>query len=1045
MAVNNYIQRMTEKKFVEDSFLNQLENMVDGPKWSIVKLDNEQIPADTDRTYFSEVILPAKLKEGLQKINPWLEVDQIDDLLTRITNLHKTTLLENNKDVLQILLEGTSAAENRKTGAQHPTVRYIDFENPTNNNYTAVSQFKIRVTGTEKHIYPDILLFVNGLPLVVIECKSPKADEPIDEAIDQMLRYSGQRGYDKEGVPALFWYNQLLIATCRDTAMFGTITTHGKKHFYRWTDPYPKNLDDLEHGLSSPNDQQRLIQGMLWPQNLLSILKTFTIFSATDGGKIIKVVGRYQQFRSVHKTLHRLLTGKNRRERGGIVWHTQGSGKSLTMVFLIREMYHHPTLQEYKIILLTDRRQLDQQITETAEHAGYHISNPQNIAELKTAIRSSNSEIVSCMIHKFQERDMQQVFPVLNTSEKILILTDEAHRTQYTLLGANLDQAMPNATRIAFTGTPIEKTESTFGEYIDKYTMRQAIDDGVTLKIIYEGRTHEALVNDRTGMDRRFTDVFSDYNVVERFQILGYGSRRAYLEAWDVIKEKAKDMLRHYVEHVFSNGFKAQVVATSKEAAHRYKTAFDEALPELIAELSLNNEYAINIDKLSRLEISAILSFAHNDEPHLQQYGNSALQKQQIAGFKMPFGKVEEKDGQKINGNLGILIVVDMLLTGFDAPIEQVLYIDKIIIAHNLLQAIARVNRVGPEDKEVGFVVDYVGIGDHLGLALDMYDEKEKKDILACLGDESQLLVDLATSAQNVKDLLQGWSLDGSDDYDAFFDFFYDEDQRHEYIKVFQAFTSAMNQVLPRKEALKYLPEFLYYIEINATAGKHLRDSRLSMKGVPRKLRAIADEYLMTRGIDVKVEPISIMDENFINEVGMRNRSKTKAAEIEHAMRHHIDINIDDDPDLYASFATAIEDILERFAGNWEVIYQKLEELRRKLKDQEKEPTYGLHKKKQMPFFRILKNELYADQEISEENISILVALTKEIVEYLHVELRFTGFWRNNIAQSRLKGEVMKLLISADFVKLPGMFERRNELTSRIMETARRKTELLSA
>jgi len=217
------------------------------------------------------------------------------------------------------------------------------------------------------------------------------------------------------------------------------------------------------------------------------------------------------------------------------------------------------------------------------------------------------------------------------------------------------------------------------------------------------------------------------------------------------------------------------------------------------------------------------------------------------------------------------------------------------------------------------------------------------------------------------------------------------------------------------------------------------------MKGVPRKLRAIADEYLMTRGIDVKVEPISIMDENFINEVGMRNRSKTKAAEIEHAMRHHIDINIDDDPDLYASFATAIEDILERFAGNWEVIYQKLEELRRKLKDQEKEPTYGLHKKKQMPFFRILKNELYADQEISEENISILVALTKEIVEYLHVELRFTGFWRNNIAQSRLKGEVMKLLISADFVKLPGMFERRNELTSRIMETARRKTELLSA
>jgi len=205
------------------------------------------------------------------------------------------------------------------------------------------------------------------------------------------------------------------------------------------------------------------------------------------------------------------------------------------------------------------------------------------------------------MIHKFQERELADAFPELNTSEDILILTDEAHRSQYSLLGANLDRALPNATRIAFTGTPIERTEETFGQYIDKYTMRQAIKDGVTLEIVYEGRTHNAEVEDKTGMDARFEDIFSEYNLNERLQILGYGTRDAYLEADDTIKTKAKDMMNHYVEQVFPNGFKAQVVTCSKEAADRYLKAIHAEIINLVAELKTNNPNNINIDVLEKI------------------------------------------------------------------------------------------------------------------------------------------------------------------------------------------------------------------------------------------------------------------------------------------------------------------------------------------------------------------------------------------------------------------------------------------------------------
>ena len=529
--------RLDERNHVEKPLLDQLA----GLGWEVLDLEIKQSPADTFRESFTEVVMLPVLRERIAAINPWMESDQVEEAVKQLTASFPTNgLIENNRHVLNLLLENTSVGENRQTGEQSPTVRFVDFDNRSNNRFIAVCQYKVRILGTEYHIIPDIVLFVNGLPLVVIECKSPKVNEPIPEAIDQMLRYSEQRGARGEGSAPLFFYNQFVVATCRQEAKFGTITTHSEKHFYRWADPYPRTVDELEHGAGAPNDQQRLVAGMLEPDNLLDLVRDFTIFSTNDRGGTIKIVGRYQQFRAVKKAVRRLLSGTSPRERSGIIWHTQGSGKSLTMMFMVRAMYRHPRLQQWKVVFVTDRTQLEQQLSETSQSIGSTVKVANSIRKLKSLLRSDSSDLVMAMIHKFREVDLTETFPELNASPNVLVMTDEAHRSQYKMLGTNLRKGIPKAAHIAYTGTPIDKTERVFGEYIDKYTMRQSIEDGVTLEIVYEGRTHNAEVPDTRGMDKAFADVFSDYKLEERLQILGYGSREAYLEAEPTIAAKAK-------------------------------------------------------------------------------------------------------------------------------------------------------------------------------------------------------------------------------------------------------------------------------------------------------------------------------------------------------------------------------------------------------------------------------------------------------------------------------------------------------------------------
>jgi type I restriction enzyme R subunit len=1047
--------RLDERNHVEKPFLDQLAEL----NWELIDCDTTQHPSDTNRENFTQVVMFPVLRTQLKVINPWLEDDQVEEAVKQLTATFPSTgLLNNNKYLFELLLENTSVSENRHTGEQSPTVRFVDFQQRDNNRFIAVCQFKIRILGTDHHIYPDIVLFLNGLPVVVIECKSPKVNDAIPEAIDQLMRYSEQRGAKTEGSAQLFYFNQFIVATCRQKAKFGTITTHSERYFYRWADPYPRTVDDLEHGASGPNDQQRLVAGMLDRDNLLDLIRTFTLFSTNDKGETIRVVGRYQQFRAVKLAVKRLLEGKTPRERGGIIWHTQGSGKSLTMMFMVREMYRHANLSKWKVVFVTDRTQLESQLSETSQSIGFTVKVADSIKRLKELLRADTSDLIMAMIHKFREADLTEAFPELNSSPNILVMTDEAHRSQYNLLGANLDKGIPNAARIGYTGTPIDKTERVFGDYIDKYTMRQSIEDGVTLEIVYEGRTHKAEVPDRAGMDTTFADVFSDYNLRERLEILGYGSRDAYLEAEPTIEAKAKDMVAHYLTHVYPNGYKGQVVATSREAAVRYKKHVDAALAAAAQDLQKANPRKLDIKQLSAMKTDVIISGSHNDLPHLKAFSENSKHEASIKSFKMAFGGKEEG----ITGDMGILIVNNMLLTGFDAPVEQVMYLDKVVVAHNLLQAIARVNRVSGDYKDKGFVVDYVGIGNDLKRAIDTYDEREQKEVIDALGFPEDELRELKQSHTAIMDLLNRNSLTDLTDHDAFFDVFYDEDLRFEFMLAFKNLTKSLNVVFPARQALDYMSDYQKLTEINVLAGKHFRDERLSMKGIPPKLRSITDAYLESRGIDVKVSPISILDEDFASDVGKHDRTKTKAAEIEHAIRHHLDVELDDDPELQASFAEALAAIFEQFRANWNQIYEELEKLRARIIDASKEPTYGLHRKKQMPLFRMFRRELFGATDVvakaepwavaestppygmtEDDIISKLVDLTQKIFLVVERELKLTGFWESIPARNKLKADLQSVLLAPEFSALPGLVKNRAHILSRIMEIAEKNNDTI--
>jgi len=1022
--------RLTELEQVEEPFLRQLE----GLGWRILR-GNKYDPASTERESFHEVIIESELRAALKQINPWLEDDQIDELIRHIQAPSSSQLLKANEEILGLLLEGVPVSENRQTREVSPTIRYLDFRYSANNRFLAVTQFKVNIPGTEKHILPDIVLFVNGLPLVVVECKSPAIVDPLGESIEQLKRYANQRGM-VEGNEKLFWFNQFRVATYRQKCHYASLTGEFDD-FIEWKDPYPHTITEIDtEGGETVNSQQILIQGMLHRETLLDLVHTYTVFGTDSKGNTIKIIPRYQQYRTARKIVERLKTKSYPKERGGIVWHTQGSGKSLTMMFVARAVYHDSSLSKFKVVFITDRTDLQKQLGDTAGSFGYSLKPAASVSDLRKLLRTKTPDLILGMIHKFQDDKWSQSFTELNDSSDILVMIDEAHRSQYKLLGANLQVGLPNATRIAFSGTPIERTEREFGEYIDKYTMRQSLEDGVTVQIVYEGRAHKGEITDREAMNKRFEDVFAQFGKQERQLILGRYTLKAYLEENDTIRDKAKDMFEHYVSQVFPNRFKAQVVAYTRLAAIRYKDALEVARENKINELVAQNAKPEDIEQLKQMRIEVIISGSNNDTAEYKPHTDDKKHDKAVESFKLPFDK---ENDHGVKGDVGILVVCDMLITGFDAPIEQVMYLDNIIRDHNLLQAIARVNRVS-EKKEHGFVVDYVGIAHHLREALAAYDEKDVNDILGVLQNHAADLDTLKYQHGLLKNFFTRYGVVNLKDIDACVDVLADEEVRDDFIALTRTFNKAIDRVLPDPAALNFTGDLKLMAFIRESARNRYRDNKLSIKDASRKIREIVDEYLVSKGVDPKIPPLEIFSPEFAARIKTRKSARANAEEITHAIRQHIIESYETDPEFFDRLGEKLERVLAEYRDNWERLLKELEDVLDALKKgRENENSYGFNRKTELPFLALLKRELYGKtdlSEITENERETLISTTGDIIEMLRRETQQqVDFWENYTAQKRVRAYILNHLLSAfrgnrDFIK------NRNQVVEKILELA---------
>jgi type I restriction enzyme R subunit len=725
---------MSEYHHVEKPFLDQLAAL----GWKIVDQGCGMIPSDPAaslRENFREWLMPNVFRDAVREINPWLTDRQLEDLRSQILRQPNRTLLESNEEIQKLICKA-QVDVNEITGEADPVVKLINFEHPDRNVFHAINQFRIDTPGCVKNfIIPDIVLFVNGIPLVVVENKIGDANtaNPMHAAFEQLMRYRNGREETvaaglREGEPRLFHTNLFMITTCGEKAAYGSITS-GYEHFHPWKDIWPEKFRNYTPPLGVEREQEILIQGLLPPETLLDVLRSCSVFMDTDSGKRVKVICRYQQYRAAKKMLARLRAGKNADERSGVVWHTQGSGKSLTMVFLARMIRASQDLSDFKIVMVNDRVDLEEQLTATAKLIGGKINVIESSDALRGQLGTDASDLNMVMVHKFMEREEElpavvrealgtyakppsgKGFDVVNRSERIILMIDEAHRTQGSDLGDNVFEAFPHATRIAFTGTPLitekhgnKRTVKRFGEYIDTYKLMDAVKDGATLQILYEGRTAETALKDKHGFDTKFEDLFRQRSLTEIEAIKKkYGAHGDLLEAEKRIGAIARDLVNHYVNNILPDGFKAQVVCHSKIAAIRYQKAIRDALTERVENERLKAKPDAGlIRRLEFLKVAVVVSSdATNELAVITEARKEAKRWNAVENFCKPF---DFEDRDKEFTGIAFLVVCDMLLTGFDAPIEQVMYIDKRLKEHNLLQAIARVNRVS-KGKQRGLIV----------------------------------------------------------------------------------------------------------------------------------------------------------------------------------------------------------------------------------------------------------------------------------------------------------------------------------------------------
>jgi len=853
------------------------------------KLGYRYVPAETldaERDTLREPVLTKRLVAALTKLNPWLSPENVHKAIRAITHVPAASLLEANEKVYVALTHGVSLVQDGEGGAKGETVHFIDFDHPERNDLIVTRQY--RVQGTKKQVRADVVLFVNGVPLALIESKSPTlGDKWLDEAVRQILRYQ-EIGDDFRdlGAPKLFEPLQVVVGVCGQSAFYGTVATP-QRFWAQWKEPYPSALEELAERLGhKPSAQDVLVYGLLGPKNLLDLTRNFVVFEA-ERGRTIRKICRYKQFSAVNRTLERIHTAQKPEERGGVIWHTQGSGKSLTMLWLATKLRRDPRLQNPTLVIVTDRTDLDRQISDTFLRCGF--PNPErakSVQSLRDLLENPTGKTVTTTIQKFQEltgtgqadakREKREPHPVLSEAENIFVLVDEAHRTQYSSLAANMRRALPRACFLGFTGTPIDKqdrsTLETFGSYIDTYTIEQAVRDDATVPIFYESRLPELRILGNS-LDQVFDRVFADRTDEEREAIKQkHATEEAIAAAPKRIETICLDLLDHFTKFIQPNGFKAQVVAVSRETAVIYKET---------------------LDRLNAPESAVIMTVGHNDGDRFQKYKTS---KQQQAELIRRF--LDPKDP------LALLVVCDMLLTGFDAPIEQVMYLDSPLKEHTLLQALARVNRKA-DAKTYGLVVDYWGVSGDLQEALAIFSPADVKGAMQPKVDE---LPRLQTRHQAALRFFA--KMKNRDDLDECVAILEPEDVRAEFDQAFRGFSQSLDMLLPDPHALPYVDDLRWLGKIRGAARARYRDPGLDISDAGAKVKKLIEDVVIAEGIQLLVKEVSIFSKDFEEKVAALKSPEAKASEMEHAIRHEIHVRLEENPAFYHSLRQRLEEII---------------------------------------------------------------------------------------------------------------------------------------
>ena len=865
-------------------------------------------PADCDKQRGSRyhVLLRDILRGQLRRLNRYVyagaenefSAANIERAMEDLDEPLTDGLVRTSEKIYDALLLGKSYPETVGEGKMLSfNLRYIDWETPQNNMFHVTEEFAVDSRDRQHNARPDIVLFINGIPFAVIECKAPHI--PVDEAVGQMIR-NQQAAY----IPQLFKFAQLVVATNKNAVKYATVGTP-KKFWSVWKEQDDEWLQTRLKALvpdRMPTEQDRNTVSLFSRERVFELIRYFILFDAN-----VKKVCRYQQFFAVREIMKTIAeSDEHGNRRSGVIWHTQGSGKSLTMVMLAKYILMELKDCHPRVVIVTDRKELDAQIAATFAHTRLTPARATSGRHLVELVNSARADVITSIINKFNTVERQEI---KNPSRDIFVLVDESHRSNYGLMATRMRSVFPNACYIGFTGTPLMKSEKNtmarFGRLIHKYTIRDGVEDGAIVPLIYEGRFVEQKV-DEENIDLWFKQTTRRLTEAQREDLRRKWSSIRRLTSTDArIKRIALDISEHFIEGYKDTGFKAMLATNYKRDAIRYLQCFEQFGDLNCAVVISPPDMREGVDDVDEGADDLVVSFWNK---MMQQYGDADRYEEAIKN-------------RFCDGEIDILIVCSKLLTGFDAPLCQVLYIDKELKEHGLLQAIARTNRLH-EGKDYGLIVDYRGLIEKLDTAMDMYSGAGLENFDG--GDLKGVVVDVMSAIGNLRSaytqLVELFAPVGSiSDAEAVEVFLADDKMRQDFYTLLCAFGRALHLVLnaeqaynalSKEERQKYQDTFIFFSKVRRSVKLQYCDAIDNAEYEPL-MQNLLDTHLSVAGLKKITSPIDILNkDDFEKELEELGSLRSKADAIASRMTRSISEKRDENPAYYDSFSKRIRDAL---------------------------------------------------------------------------------------------------------------------------------------